>query len=306
MNEKNIQSFSLQKLLDINGFRPEDYYRDGCLIASRVNMAKEVKFDLFRYPARLQAYAAVFCSKGSITFTAGLTRHTISENNLFVYMPGSIIQIESQTDETSVYFLICEEEFIKKINIDIKLLSNLFLEVDKNPCMKLSDKEWQSFQRSFYDIKMEAELKRDDTYSTEIMRSLIHTLAYKICRVTDKYITLRKAAQSSPNSRNEEYFSTFMQILSKHYMQHRSVGFYATQMHLTPKYLTTIIRQTSGRTAIQWIDDYVVLEAKNLLKYSSMSIQEIAYYLNFANQSFFGKYFKNHTGMTPTQYRLEK
>lgn len=306
MNEKNIQSFSLKTLLDINGYRPEDFYCEGCLIASRVNMAREVKFDLFRYPARLQAYAAVFCKKGSITFTAGLTRHTISENNFFVYMPGSIIQIESQTDETSVYFLICEEEFIKKINIDIKLLSALFLEVDKNPCMRLDNKEWQSFERSFYDIKMEAELKGDDAYSTEIMRSLIHTLTYKICRATDRFISQRKTLQCSPNSRNEEYFGTFMKILSKHYMQHRSVGFYAEKMHLTPKYLTTIIRQTSGRTAIQWIDDYVVLEAKNLLKYSSMSIQEIAYFLNFANQSFFGKYFKNHTGMTPTEYRLGK
>ena len=86
----------------------------------------------------------------------------------------------------------------------------------------------------------------------------------------------------------------------------RSVGFYAGQLNLTPKYLTTIIRKTSGRTAVQWIDDYVVLEAKNLLKYSTMSIQEISYYLNFPNQSFFGKYFKNHTGMTPTAYRLGK
>ena len=77
-------------------------------------------------------------------------------------------------------------------------------------------------------------------------------------------------------------------------------------MHLTPKYLTTIIRKTTGRTASEWIDDYVVLEAKNLLKYSTMSIQEVAYSLNFPNQSFFGKYFKEHTGLTPTAYRTGK
>lgn len=97
-----------------------------------------------------------------------------------------------------------------------------------------------------------------------------------------------------------------MSELTKHYMQERSVGFYAGQLHLTPKYLTTIIRKTSGRTAAEWIDDYVVLEAKNLLKYSTMSIQEIAYCLNFPNQSFFGKYFRNHTGMPPSAYRMSK
>ena len=95
-----------------------------------------------------------------------------------------------------------------------------------------------------------------------------------------------------------------MRPLARHYMQQRSVGFYAGQLNLTPKYLTTLIRKTSGRTAVEWIDDYVVLEAKNLLKYSTMSIQEIAYYLNFSNQSFFGKYFKSHTGMTPSAYRI--
>ena len=81
------------------------------------------------------------------------------------------------------------------------------------------------------------------------------------------------------------------------------MGFYAGQLHLTPKYLTTIIRKTSGRTAAEWIDDYVVLEAKNLLKYSTMSIQEIAYHLNFSTQSFFGKYFKQHTGTSPSRYK---
>ena len=73
-------------------------------------------------------------------------------------------------------------------------------------------------------------------------------------------------------------------------------------MHLSPKYFTTLIKKASGQTAADWINHYVILEAKNLLKYSTMNVQEIAYSLNFPNQSFFGKYFKHHTGMTPSQY----
>ena len=147
--------------------------------------------------------------------------------------------------------------------------------------------------------------QRNDPYSAEIIRSMIRTLAYKVCRIIARHVETG-ASDASSRSRNEEYFNQFMGVLARHYMQQRSVGFYAGQLNLTPKYLTTIIRKTSGRTAVQWIDDYVVLEAKNLLKYSTMSIQEISYYLNFPNQSFFGKYFKNHTGMTPTAYRLGK
>jgi NAD+ synthase (glutamine-hydrolysing) len=98
MNEKEIQSFSLATLLDICGRRPEDLYYDGCLIASRVNVKDEFNIDLFRYPTRLNAFAIIFCSKGSIVSTSGVTRHTIGERTLFVHLPGSILQVESVED----------------------------------------------------------------------------------------------------------------------------------------------------------------------------------------------------------------
>jgi len=98
MNKKEIQSFSLATLLDICGRRPEDLYYDGCLIASRVNVKDEFNIDLFRYPTRLDAFAIIFCSKGSIVSTSGVTRHTIGERTLFVHLPGSILQVESVED----------------------------------------------------------------------------------------------------------------------------------------------------------------------------------------------------------------
>ena len=304
MNEKEIQSFSLETLLTVNEPRPEDLYFDGCLIASRVKIMDTVNIDLFRYPTRLDAFAILFCSEGSISFTSGLRRYTLDAKMLFVLLPGSILQVESIRPESSVYTVICEEEFIRRINIDIRLLSQLFLHVEKQPCLKLDEKEWTGITRSFEELGAEGTEMPADVYSAEVIRSIIRTLAYKVCRVIGRHIETSGERQISARSRNDEYFSQFMNILGKHYTQERSVGFYAGQLNLTPKYLTTLIRKTSGRTAVEWIDDYVVLEAKNLLKYSTMSIQEIAYYLNFSNQSFFGKYFKSHTGMTPSAYRI--
>ena len=306
MNETNIPSFSLATLLEANALRPGDLYYDGCVIASRVNVTDEFNIDLFRYPTRLNAFAIVFCSKGSITFTSGLQHHTLGEKTLFVHLPGSILQMESVERESSVYVVMCEEEFIKRINIDIKLLSRLFLSVEKQPCLRLCETEWTGITGSFDEIRSEGVPRPGDAYSPEVLRSMIRTLAYKVCRIIGRHIEAQPAPENSARSRNDEYFSQFMSELAKHYMQERSVGFYAGLLHLTPKYLTTLIRKTSGRTAAEWIDDYVVLEAKNLLKYSTMSIQEIAYCLNFPNQSFFGKYFRNHTGMTPSAYRMSK
>lgn len=306
MNEKDIQSVSLTALLDIHDRRPDDLYFNGCLITSRVNVTNELNLDLFRYPTRLDAFVIAFCSKGSITVTAGMRRHTLREQMLFVLLPGTIVQVESIQEEASVYLVTCEEEFIKGVNIDLKLFSRLFLSVEKHPCLPVSADDWAGITASFDEIGTEGVPLPGDVYSLEIMRSMIRTLAYKVCRVIGRHIEAQMPAEVSARSRNEEYFNQFMNVLSKHYMQQRTVGFYAEQLHLTPKYLTTIIRKTSGRSAVQWIDDYVVLEAKNLLKYSTMSIQEVAYYLNFSNQSFFGKYFKNHTGMTPSAYRMSK
>ena len=276
------------------------------MIASRVDVTDEFNIGLFRYPTRLNAFAIVFCSKGSITFTSGLRHHTLKERTLFVHLPGSILQMESVERESSVYAVMCEEEFIRRINIDIKLLSRLFLSVEKQPCLRLCEAEWAGITGSFAEIRSESLPRPGDVYSPEVLRSMIRTLAYKVCRIIGRHIESQPAPETSARSRNDEYFNQFMSELTKHYMQERSVGFYAGQLHLTPKYLTTIIRKTSGRTAAEWIDDYVVLEAKNLLKYSTMSIQEIAYCLNFPNQSFFGKYFRSHTGMTPSAYRMSK
>ena len=72
---------------------------------------------------------------------------------------------------------------------------------------------------------------------------------------------------------------------------------------LTPKYLSKLIKQASGRSAPDWIDDFVILEAKNLLKYTDLAIKEIVYKLHFPNQSVFFKFFKAHTGLTPSEYR---
>ena len=95
----------------------------------------------------------------------------------------------------------------------------------------------------------------------------------------------------------------FLKLVSQYHTEYRNVGFYADKLCLTPKYLSRVIKSVTGRSAPEWIDAYVILEAKNLLKYSGLAIKEIVYRLNFPNQSVFYKFFKARTGMTPSEYR---
>ena len=108
------------------------------------------------------------------------------------------------------------------------------------------------------------------------------------------------------NSRSEHKtltFRQFIKLVSENYTQQRQVIFYADQLCMSPKYLSKLVKDVSGKSALEWIDSYVLLEAKHLLKYSDMPIKEIVFRLNFSNQTVFYKYFKAHTGMTPTDYR---
>ena len=96
-----------------------------------------------------------------------------------------------------------------------------------------------------------------------------------------------------------------MSCLQQNYRRYRDVGWYARQLSLTPKYLSEVVKQVSGCTAGDWINAFVMNELKTMLRGTSLSIKEIAIRMNFANQSFLGKYFKSTMGMSPAAYRKE-
>ena len=104
-------------------------------------------------------------------------------------------------------------------------------------------------------------------------------------------------------TRADTLFSKFIGILEKNYREERRVSWYAAQLDISPKYLAEVVKQVSKRTPNDWIDQYVILELRVLLKNSSKSIKEITELLHFPNQSFLGKYFKEHVGLSPSEYR---
>ena len=295
--ETMINSFTLSQLIEMSGDNRQGLMRE-CFTASSDN-----RMEIFRFPCRIDAFVILFCSKGSGTFTSNLTRHTLTENSIFVHLPGSIIQAES-TEEIALHAVICEEEFIRRINIDIKNMMPLFLKFVENPALTLTPEESRSMRGMIAQI--ERETRGPEThFSFDIVSGLIAATIYKVGDIMYHYLAEHPEGQNNSHNRAEEYFKQFTHLLGEHFREERSVGFYARQLCITPKYLTTLIKRISGQSVSEWIDNYVILEAKTLLKYSTMSIQEIAYYLNFPNQSFFGSYFKRNTGMSPSQYKAQ-
>lgn len=112
-------------------------------------------------------------------------------------------------------------------------------------------------------------------------------------------------AEKQKRTRQEEVFNRFLELVNKYAVRERSIAFYADRLYLTPRYLSTLVRQASGRTVMDWVNEAVVQEAKLRLCHTDKLVYQIADELNFPNASFFCKYFRRMTGMTPNDFRQE-
>lgn len=303
MNQTNsempISSFTLNELITMAGGEKRPGIMGECIAA---NSASEM--EIFRFPSRLNALIIGVGTEGETSLTSNLQEFRLKKDSLFIFSPKHILQVQSN-NRFKAHLIVIAPDFLKRINIDTKRMMPLFLQFGSLPCMELTHAESQSL-RSFISM-VEQELKGSETdFSSEIIGGLIAATIYKIGDILTHYLTEHPEVDSPIHNRAEEYFRQFTELLVEHYKHERSVGFYARQLCITPKYLTTLIKRISGKSVSEWIDNYVILEAKTLLKYSNMSVQEIAYYLNFPNQSFFGSYFKRNAGMSPSQYKAKK
>ena len=303
MNQTNsempISSFTLNELITMAGGEKRPGIMGECIAA---NSASEM--EIFRFPSRLNALIIGVGTEGETSLTSNLQEFRLKKDSLFIFSPKHILQVQSN-NRFKAHLIVITPDFLKRINIDTKRMMPLFLQFGSLPCMELTHAESQSL-RSFISM-VEQELKGPETdFSSEIIGGLIAATIYKVGDILTHYLTEHPEVDSPIHNRAEEYFRQFTELLGEHYKHERSVGFYARQLCITPKYLTTLIKRISGKSVSEWIDNYVILEAKTLLKYSNMSVQEIAYYLNFPNQSFFGSYFKRNAGMSPSQYKAKK
>ena len=303
MNQTNsempISSFTLNELITMAGGEKRPGIMGECIAA---NSASEM--EIFRFPSRLNALIIGVGTEGETSLTSNLQEFRLKKDSLFIFSPKHILQVQSN-NRFKAHLIVIAPDFLKRINIDTKHLMPLFLQFGSRHCMELTHAESQSL-RSFISM-VGQELKGSETdFSSEIIGGLIAATIYKVGDILTHYLTEHPEVDSPIHNRAEEYFRQFTELLGEHYKHERSVGFYARQLCITPKYLTTLIKRISGKSVSEWIDNYVILEAKTLLKYSNMSVQEIAYYLNFPNQSFFGSYFKRNAGMSPSQYKAKK
>lgn len=299
---KEIPCLPLDKLMSI--FKPDkdDVYRHGLLIGRRSAVGGEHADISFVHPFSVNAFILICCDRGEVSISTNSEEFDLKPGTLYINFPGQIMRA-SRVDNCAVQVAVIDLNLIRDMSLDVKPMAQKLLALKYAQCMQLEPEAFKETKCLIDSIADEIRNNEEDALSNDILRCLISALFFKVGRAVDKNTGETNKLDQEAFSKNAGYFKEFMLLLGTNYKKERSVGFYAEQMHLSPKYFTTLIKKASGQTAADWINHYVILEAKNLLKYSTMNVQEIAYSLNFPNQSFFGKYFKHHTGMTPSQYK---
>ena len=250
-----------------------------------------------QYPVTLDGFSVVVMMAGEATVSIDMKNHVVRPNSIVFFNPGSIIRTVKCSANAAAFVLAFSKSFVNEIQIDLSASLPVYMRFGKNPVLQVSQQDVAEIRQVFRLVKSML-LSDKERYRHEIIRSLFTTAFYLIIDINQ-----REEHGGQKQGRCEVLFSEFMKLLEEHHKSQRNVSFYARQLNITPKHLSAAVKEVSGKTAARWIDESVILEAKTLLKYSGMSIQEIAYHLNFSTQSFFGKYFKQHTGTSPSRYK---
>jgi AraC-like DNA-binding protein len=299
MNENFLSNVNVSHLRE--AFKESDQVgidNDFCI----VNMKFRRRERTLNFPFRFDGILLVWCIKGRLSVSINLNDYILKENTLFLCVPGNIFKLnEIISDEEELHYvcIAMSREFAADQKVDVNKTFSNGLSLMDDPSVALSEEE--SAMIADY-IDMMGKVARSElTYKKESIQSLWTSMIYIFAGVLDNRAKAKDPAESTNRSRL--LFEQFISLVAKYHGQYRNVGFYADKLCLTPKYLSKLIKNATGRSAPEWIDAYVILEAKNMLKYSNETIKEIVYKLNFPNQSVFYKFFKARTGMTPSEYR---
>jgi len=243
------------------------------------------------------------CKRGKAKIKVSLSEYILVKGDLITILPGQVTSIKEVSEDFRIDYLTVSESLVNDTVIRISRLSPLFfIHIRKKHIYKFSEDE--IYRYTEYCNLAENRLKiKEDAFQREY---IINLLSLFYLDLYDNYKNTALAIESVTDKRKEQLAFEFFQLMLQYHKEHHEVAFYAEKMFITPKYLSTVIKEVSGRSAKDWIIEYIMLEIKLLLKYSALNIQEITVRTNFSNQASLGRFFKKHTGMSPSEYKKEK
>lgn len=246
-------------------------------------------------PFRTDVTTCIIYIKGGAHFRINMKEFQAKAPCLVIIPCNAITETISTDDESMTRIIVMSREFTDQLFSVQHNVAHLLNDITSNPVIDLSGEE--SALISYYSMVKNLISRANTPYRLEAIKHL--TLALFYSYTSTKHTT----TQATKRERKDEIADQFFELLRQNYKQQRELSFYADNMFLTSKYLSSAVKEATGRSASDWIDEYVATESKALLYSTDQTIQQIAAELHFESQSLFGKFFKRVTGLSPRAYR---
>lgn len=243
-------------------------------------------------PKKMEKAVITVCTSGCCHIKVNLQEYEIESPMLLTLMPGQIIESMSASANFQAYTISLSKRFLDMINIPG--WQQKYLSMYNNPASPLNE-EHLTVTRFFFGILYRAAANTNNPFRLQVIENLIRVFYYGGISCNEPPVTHTVYKNS--------IVERFLELVHENYRTERMISFYADRICVTPKYLSKVVKEHTGRSAGEWIESHVILDARAMLQSSDMTIQQIASSLNFPNQSFFGKYFKRATGLSPKEYR---
>lgn len=256
----------------------------------------DIGFDI-KAPHRIEGYVvAILCHRGSSLGYVNFQEYSVKAGDFMVLLTGKIASLTHMSDDFSATYIFLSEKFTSALEIADSY--RFYQAVDRMPVLHLDALTHGAIQH-FIDMSISImDMASMNPNAPECLRLLTKLFFLGLTGF------IHPAIEAPALRSHDSYMmDKFIYLVKNYYREHRDVAFYADEMCITAKYLTTLVKRVSKRPVSDWIEEYVVLEAKSLLTSTQMTIQQIACTLNFPTQSMFGRYFKRIAGMTCTEYR---
>ncbi len=242
----------------------------------------------------------IICTEGKIEMTYDGRRLTLHERDLFLGVPGSVLSDYMLSPKFDCKILgLKPSEATGSSELQKKLVPSAIY-IKEHPVVQLTEEEMNTFF-GYYNFLCQRIQKMYHRYYKSEVRALVQ--AFLLFVVGAMHPEEEEGAEPTTSYRGEHLVDEFVRMVNDDCGQHRLVEYYADRLNITAKYLSTLVRSTLDRTPMEVIKIVTMKEIERRLRYSNQSIKEISHALNFPNTSFFGKYFKQHSGMTPNTYR---
>ncbi|MBQ2853258.1 MAG: AraC family transcriptional regulator [Bacteroidales bacterium] len=267
---------------------------DILLIDNSHTMRAELSSD--NEPFRIDMTMAIIYEQGSADLKINMRDYHIEAPAVLLVLNDQIYQSAGHSEDLRSKVILMSRSFSDSLFANSGEILPLKSSIMKNPVMKIENEE-NVFGQFFQLLQNIAASPRQE-FKIESARHLTLSMFYGYSHLKHEVNEVK-----STNSRQEEIFTKFTELLERHHKKEREIAFYADKMCMTSKHLSQVIKDYTGKTALGLIEEYVISEAKSMLLSTTMSIQQISDELKFPSQSVFGKYFKRVAGISPSEYR---